>query len=80
VKAISDWLAKEQHFLMQLSAIDPIGLPEQEKTNRELLIRRLADHEEAAEFKEWEMPVNQMGGTYAEDPCGHGPHFERVPI
>jgi uncharacterized protein (DUF885 family) len=68
VKAYNEWLATEQNFLMQLAAIDPTGFTLQEKTSRELLLRRFTDDEEAAEFKEWEMPVNQMGGIYAEYP------------
>ncbi|MGB7549151.1 MAG: DUF885 domain-containing protein [Terracidiphilus sp.] len=64
VKAVNDWLAAEQNYLMRLAAIDPTGFTDQEKTSRELLLREFADDEEAAEFKQWEMPVNQMGGIY----------------
>lgn len=68
VRAINEWLAAEQEFLMKLAAIDPTGLSDQDKVSRELLIRRLTDDQEAAEFKEWEMPVNQMGGIYSTYP------------
>ena len=68
VKAINEWLAAEQDFLMKLAAIDPTGLSDQDQVSRELLIRRLTDDQEAAEFKAWEMPVNQMGGIYATYP------------
>ena len=68
VRAINDWLAEEQDFLMKLATIDPAGLSDLDKTSRELLIRRLTDDQEAAEFKTWEMPVNQMGGIYATYP------------
>ena len=68
VKAFNNWLATEQTFLMRLAAIDPTGLTDQEKTGRDLLLRDLAEDQEAAEFKEWEMPVNQMGGIYSEYP------------
>jgi uncharacterized protein (DUF885 family) len=68
VKAINNWLATEQTFLMRLAAIDPTGLTNQEKTSRDLLLRNLAQDQEAAEFKEWEMPVNQMGGIYSDYP------------
>jgi uncharacterized protein (DUF885 family) len=64
VKAVNDWLGAEQNYLMRLAAIDPTGFTGQEKTSRELLLREFADDEEAAEFKQWEMPVNQMGGIY----------------
>lgn len=68
VQAINDWLAVEQSDLMRLAAIDPTGFTDQEKTSRELLLRRFLDDEEAAEFKEWEMPINQMGGIYSRYP------------
>ncbi len=68
VKAINEWLAEEQDFLLKLAAIDTTGLPDQDQVSRELLVRRLTDDQEAAEFKEWEMPVNQMGGIYSTYP------------
>jgi len=68
VKAYNDWLAEEQNFLMRLAAIDPTGFTDQEKISRELLLRHFADDEEEAEFKEWEMPVTQMGGIYSTYP------------
>jgi len=64
VKAVNDGLAREENFLMRLAAIDPAGLTIQETTSRELLMRTFAEDEEAAEFKEWEMPVNQMSGIH----------------
>jgi uncharacterized protein (DUF885 family) len=68
VKAYNDWLAQEQNFLLQLAAIDPDGLSDQEKLSRELLLRDMTEDEEASEFKEWEMPVNQMGGIQTTYP------------
>ena len=68
VKAINDWLAIEQDMLLKLAAIDPAGLSDQDQVSRELLIRDLTDDQEGAEFKSWEMPVNQMGGIYATYP------------
>jgi uncharacterized protein (DUF885 family) len=68
VKAINDWLAAEQDFLMKLAAIDPTGLSDQDRISREMLISRLTDDQEGADFKTWEMPVNQMGGIYATYP------------
>jgi uncharacterized protein (DUF885 family) len=67
-KAENEWLAREQNYLMQLAAIETAGLTDQEKISRDLLLRRFASDEEAAEFKEWEMPVNQMGGIYSTYP------------
>ncbi len=68
VKAINDWLATEQNFLLQLVTVDSAGLSDQEKTSRDLLIHDLTEDQEGAEFKEWEMPVNQMGGIYSDFP------------
>jgi uncharacterized protein (DUF885 family) len=58
------WLEREQDLLMKLGAIDDTGFTESEKTSRELLLREFTDDIEAADFKEWEMPVNQMHGIY----------------
>jgi uncharacterized protein (DUF885 family) len=68
VQAYNDWIAQEQTFLLQLAAISPDGLSGQEKLSRELLLRDLTTDEEASEFKEWEMPVNQMSGIQTEYP------------
>ena len=68
VKAENEWLAREQTMMMQLAAIDPSGFTDAEKTSREMLLREFAEDEEGADFKEWEMPVNQMSGIYATFP------------
>lgn len=68
VKAINDTLAREQTYLLRLAAIDTAGLTDQEKVSRDILLRDLTENQEAAEFKEWEMPVNQMGGLHTTYP------------
>lgn len=68
VKALNDWLEQEQNYLLRVAAVDPTGLSEQDQASREMLMRSLADDEEGAEFKEWEMPVNQMEGIHTEYP------------
>ena len=68
VKAFNEGLAREQGFLMRLAAIDPTGFTDQEKISRELLLRDITDDQEGAEFKEWEMPINQMGGIHTTYP------------
>jgi len=68
VKAFNDGLAREQGFLMRLAAIDMTGLTDQEKISRDLLLRQFTEDQEGAEFKEWEMPVNQMGGIHTAFP------------
>jgi uncharacterized protein (DUF885 family) len=68
VKAYNASLAREQAFLMRLAAIDPAGLADQEKISLNLLLRQFTEDQEAAEFKEWEMPVNQLGGIQTAYP------------
>jgi uncharacterized protein (DUF885 family) len=68
VKAVNEWLSREQEWMMRLAAMDDAGLSDQERVSRDLLLRRFADDQEAAEYKEWEMPVNQMGGIHTEYP------------
>ena len=68
VQAINDELAREQRFLLRLAAIDPTGFTDQEKISQDLLIREFEQDQEAAEFKEWEMPLTQMDGIHAQYP------------
>ncbi|MGO8756856.1 MAG: DUF885 domain-containing protein [Terracidiphilus sp.] len=68
VGAVNDTLAREQAFMMRLAAIDPTGFTDQEKISQNLLMRRFEMDLRAAEFKEWEMPVNQLDGIYSEFP------------
>ena len=68
VKAVNEGLEREGKFLMRLAAIDPAGLTEQEKVSRELLLREFVEDQEGADFKEWEMPLNQMGGIHTQWP------------
>jgi len=68
VSAENAWLGREQDWLLKLAEIDPTGLSDDEKLSQELLIRRFTNDEEGAEFKEWEMPVNQMAGIQLELP------------
>ena len=68
VKAENAWLEREANFLMQLAAIDTTGLTDQEKISRDLLLREFTDDQEAAQFKEWEMPLTQLGGIYTTYP------------
>jgi uncharacterized protein (DUF885 family) len=68
VAAINDWLARERDYSMRLAAIDSTGFTDQEKTSQVMLMRDLEDDQDAAQFKEWEMPVNQMDGIYATYP------------
>ena len=68
VAAYNDQLAREQGFLMRLVAIDPAGFTDQEKLSQETLERRFEEDQEGARFKEWELPISQMGGIYSDYP------------
>jgi uncharacterized protein (DUF885 family) len=68
VKAINDGLEREQNFLLRLAEIDVDGLSDQEKISRDLLLRQFTEDQEAAAFKEWEMPINQRSGIYLDLP------------
>ena len=68
VAAVNDQLAREQKYLMRLAAIDSTGFTDQEKISQNLLIREFELDQEGAEFKAWEMPINQMGGIYSDYP------------
>ena len=66
----SDYSAAEQerqteHARAEIrvfEAIDTTGFPEQEVLDKTLMLRQLREAVEAARFKGWEMPVDQMNG------------------
>jgi uncharacterized protein (DUF885 family) len=66
--AIDRDLAQNRLFLAKFSAVDATGFPEQEKLNRDLMVRNLRETLDAAKFREWEMPVNQMNGIHIDAP------------
>ena len=57
-------LEARRKFLGRFQAIDAAGLSTQDTLSRELMIRNLREAIERVQFKPWEMPVNQMGGTH----------------
>lgn len=57
-------LEQRKQFLVRAEAIDPSGLPPQDALSRELFIRNLRLAIEGAQFKPWEMSVNQMDGIH----------------
>jgi uncharacterized protein (DUF885 family) len=61
-------LEQKREFLTRFEAIDPAGFSQQDTLSRELMIRQLREEIEGAQFKHWEMPVNQMGGLHLELP------------
>jgi uncharacterized protein (DUF885 family) len=58
-----------QHALGEIrvfEAIDTQGFPEAEALNKTLMLRQLREDVEGAEFRPWEMPVNQMNGDHLD--------------
>jgi uncharacterized protein (DUF885 family) len=59
-------LEQRHKFLARFRALDSSGLPEQDALSLKLMIRNLSQAIEGAEFKPWEMPINQFGGPHLE--------------
>jgi len=59
---------QKRKFLAGFEAIDPSGFSEQDRLSHDLIVRQLRQEIEGAKFKNWEMPVNQMGGPHLEFP------------
>lgn len=57
-------VAETRRFLARFEAIDPLAFSEQERLNRELMIRDLRDTVEGAKFRPWLMPVTQRSGIH----------------
>jgi uncharacterized protein (DUF885 family) len=57
-------LAQTKKFLKRFEAIDTTAFSEQEKLNRNLMIRDLRNSVAGAKFKHWQTPVNQMSGIH----------------
>ncbi len=66
VQEVNASLARGRNFIERLSQIDITGLSEQDQISDDLMLRSLIDDQEAAKFKEWEMPVNQFDGLHTE--------------
>ncbi len=72
-------LARGRRFIEQLSLIDATGLPDQAQLSRDLMLRQLIEDQEAARFKEWQMPLTQQSGLHADLPrLVHQLSFEKV--
>ncbi|HEX3570133.1 MAG TPA: DUF885 domain-containing protein [Acidobacteriaceae bacterium] len=65
---VNDSLARGRRFIERLSAIDTTGLSKQDQLSAELLLRTLIEDQEAAPFREWQMPVNQYEGLQVDLP------------
>jgi uncharacterized protein (DUF885 family) len=67
-QAVNAALARGRNYIQELSEIDTTGLTDQEKLSADLMLRQLIEEQEAAKFKEWEMPVNQFYGFHTDLP------------
>ncbi len=57
-------LKQNHEFLARFEAMNPAGLSPQDTLSRQLMIRKLRETIEGAQFKHWEMPVTQMHGIH----------------
>ncbi|HEX7809158.1 MAG TPA: DUF885 family protein, partial [Thermoanaerobaculia bacterium] len=62
--AVKAELEDSRRFLRRFEAIDTTAFSEQGQLNRDLMIKGLRDSIESAKFKNYQMPVNQMGGIH----------------
>src|SRR5215831_7398200 len=68
IKAILADQEMDKVFLKKFEAVDPAGFPEQEALTRTLLVRGYRESIEDAHWKNWEMPVTQIGGLHLNAP------------
>src|SRR6204780_4675200 len=57
-------LEQRRKFLARFEAVNPATLPPQDALSRQLMMRALREQIEGSQFKNWEMPVNQMRGPH----------------
>ena len=68
VAAYNERLTRGRDYLVRLGSIDTTGLSDQEQLSKDLMARQLAEEQEGAVFKPWEMPVDQFNGLQSELP------------
>ena len=56
--------ATDEKFLARLNAIPTTGFPDQDLLSHQLLVRTLEQRNEDYSFKDFEMPISQMGGAH----------------
>jgi uncharacterized protein (DUF885 family) len=66
--AVKADLEMSRRFLRRFEAISTVAFSDQEKLNRDLMLKNLRDSLEGAEFAGWKMPVNQMAGPHLSAP------------
>src|SRR3569833_2506306 len=55
---------RDQSFLKRLNAISTTGFPEQDALSHQVMARMLEQRNADYDFKDYEMPVNQMSGPH----------------
>jgi len=65
-QAIESSLERNRKFLQAFEAVNPAGFPAKDALSLSLMIRKLRIEIEGAQFKPWEMPVNQMDGPHLD--------------
>jgi len=63
-KAVRAELADTKRFLKRFEVIDTAAFSEQERLNRDLMVKDLRESVESSKFNWWQMPVNQMNGIH----------------
>ncbi|NYF90453.1 DUF885 domain-containing protein [Tunturiibacter empetritectus] len=67
-QALNAALARGRDYIQKLSEIDTTSLTDQEKLSADLMLRQSIEEQEAAKFKQWQMPVNQFYGFHTDLP------------
>lgn len=62
--AVKADLEMTRRVLRRFESISTVAFSEQERLNRDLMIKNLRDSLEGAKFRNWQMPVNQMSGIH----------------
>jgi len=63
-KAVRAEQEDTKRFLKRFEAIDTTAFGEQERLNRDLMVKDLRESVQSSRFNWWQMPVNQMGGIH----------------
>lgn len=63
-RAVRDEEAMTRRFLARFEAVDTLAFSDQERLNRDLMVKSLRDSLGWAKLKGWQAPVNQMSGIH----------------
>jgi len=68
-QAYNNALARGEHFIERLGAIDTAGMSDQEQLSKQLLVHDLVDQQESSVCKPWQTPVTQFSGIQVDLPA-----------